>query len=124
MKKDLQYYRALPYTRAIRPSEDGGWEASIEELPGCFAVGNTSGEAAILLDCAFDEYVEAKLAWGSDIVEPERRVRMHHRLLPRMRREEKWIPLRPTAAASGPPTNLIGSDAGAKNDGGRTYAIA
>ena len=71
--KDLHYYRALPYTRRGEPAvEPGGryWLAWIEELPGCKTDGASEVEAMQHLDELFDEYITAKLAWGSDIPEP------------------------------------------------------
>jgi predicted RNase H-like HicB family nuclease len=74
--KDLHFYRALPYTRrcepAVEPAGDRYWLAWIEELPGCKTDGASEAEAMQHLDDLFDEYITAKLDWGSDIPEPRR----------------------------------------------------
>jgi predicted RNase H-like HicB family nuclease len=46
--------------------------AEYRELPGCFTVGNSRSEALANLKDVFDEWIEAKLEWGSAIPEPER----------------------------------------------------
>jgi hypothetical protein len=42
---DLKKYMALPYRVVIHPAEDAIYEASVAELPGCQAHGETAGEA-------------------------------------------------------------------------------
>jgi len=44
-KHDLAYYMALPYTKLLRPDEDGDIVARIVELPGCSAHGENEAEA-------------------------------------------------------------------------------
>ena len=74
--KNLPYYQALPYTRRCepveQPDEPGGryWLAWIEELSGCKTHGFSDVEAMQHLDEVFDEYITAKLKWGSEIPEP------------------------------------------------------
>ncbi len=74
--KNLPYYQALPYTRRCepveQPDEPGGryWLAWIEELSGCKTDGSSDVEAMQHLDEVFDEYITAKLKWGSEIPEP------------------------------------------------------
>ena len=73
MNKTLAYYQGLPYSRRVEGvEEDGGivWLAWIEELPGCKTDGKTIQEAASNLNEAFDDYIEAMLAFESDIPEP------------------------------------------------------
>jgi len=74
-EKSLQYFRSLPYTRKseffLEPKGKAYWLASIEELPGCKTDGATLAEAVLNLDSLFDDYIEAKLGWGSRIPEPE-----------------------------------------------------
>ena len=75
MAKDLQYYRALPYTRRIRlVIEDGEkyWIAWVDELSGCKIDAPTKEEAFAFLDDVFDDYIAAKLEWKSSIAEPQR----------------------------------------------------
>lgn len=103
--KDLGYFRALPYTRRVELEEEEGkayYVASILELPGCFAVAPMRAEAVAQLKSVFDQYIEAKLEWGSPIPEPEH-VRVHPS-------RTTWPdhPL-PDAAAKGPTTKEIGT---------------
>ena len=76
MKKNLKYYRSLPYTRRSQPIRDKGgnyWLAWIEELEGCKTDGDTETEAFAKLEEVFDDYIEAKLGWKvSIIVEPSK----------------------------------------------------
>ena len=73
MDKDLSYYRALPYARRAELQQEDSehyWVAWIEELPGCKTDGSTCVEAMANLDVAFDDYVEAKLEFKSEIPLP------------------------------------------------------
>ena len=73
MARDLNYYRALPYTRrAEKRQEDSEhyWIAWIDELPGCKTDGSTCVEAMANLDVAFDDYIEAKMEFKSEIPLP------------------------------------------------------
>jgi predicted RNase H-like HicB family nuclease len=73
--KDLSHYRALPYTRRVRPFyEDKAtyWLASVAELPGCEVEGATKHEAFANLSEVFEDYIAGKLEWGSPIPEPTR----------------------------------------------------
>ena len=75
IKKDLAYYRALPYTRRVEYKEDEGEWASyflsnIDELPGCFATGKTRSEAIYNLSLLFDDYIEGLLELRGEIPEP------------------------------------------------------
>jgi predicted RNase H-like HicB family nuclease len=77
VKKDLAYYRKLPYTRRAVPIIEGPgrpyWLASVEELRGCKADGVSLAEAMANLDAAFDDYIEAMIGWGTPVPEPARR---------------------------------------------------
>ncbi len=73
MKRKLDYYRALPYSRRAEGIHDDGspyWIAWIEELPGCKTDGATYWEAMLNLDAAFDDYIRAMLDFGSRIPVP------------------------------------------------------
>lgn len=76
MEKDLAYYRSLPYTRRCKPEfdeEDGRyWVAWVDELPGCKTDGATRAEAMWRLGQLFDDYIAAKLEWGTNIPVPKR----------------------------------------------------
>jgi predicted RNase H-like HicB family nuclease len=71
--KNLGYYRGLPYTRSVELLEEGGeryYLASVRELPGVRADGESHQEALTSLRDAFDDYIRAMQEWGRDIPEP------------------------------------------------------
>ena len=73
MKRDLAYYRSLPYTRRSQFHVEGEsryWLAWIEELEGCVAEGSTEVEAFAVLEETFDDYIAAKREWNSIIKPP------------------------------------------------------
>ena len=75
MRKDLAYFRALPYARRARLCEENGvlfWHAWVEELPGCEV--DSPSKAAAFADLAevFEDYIAAKLEWGSEVPQPAR----------------------------------------------------
>lgn len=74
MKRTLDYYRALPYSRRAEGIHDDNgspyWIAWIEELPGCKTDGATYWEAMLNLDSAFDDYIRAMMEFGSRIPVP------------------------------------------------------
>jgi antitoxin HicB len=69
--KDLAYYMALRYTIVLTPEEDG-WGATIPDLPGCVAAGDTIQEALKMLDDAKQSWVSASLQRNLPIPEPTR----------------------------------------------------
>lgn len=76
MKKDLAYYRSLPYRRTIRrfmEEEDGEiyFCVSFAELPHVKGIHTNHLEALRLAHELFDAYVQAQLEWGEPIPEPE-----------------------------------------------------
>lgn len=76
MKKDLAYYRSLPYSLQVerfREEEDGQvyFRAKYEELPQVKGVHQDRLVAIQLAKELFDTYVEALLSWGEEIPEPE-----------------------------------------------------
>ncbi len=54
--KDLEYYLNKKYPFTVYPSEDGGYVAAIEELPGCITQGETIEEVKDMIE-------DAKRAW-------------------------------------------------------------
>lgn len=74
MKKDLSYYRSLPYTRCEEVVYENRqkplWITWIQELPGCKTDGISSLDANKNLDIAFDDYIETMLENELDIPEP------------------------------------------------------
>lgn len=81
MKRKLDYYRALPYSRRAEGihDDDGApyWIAWIEELPGCKTDGATYWEAMLNLDSAFDDFIRAMLEFGSRIPLPNEHSRRY-----------------------------------------------
>ena len=74
MSKNLEYYRAQPYTRCARAVQEGDgrpyWIVWVDELRGCKTDGSTYAEAMLNLDAVFDAYIQAKLSWKTAIPEP------------------------------------------------------
>lgn len=67
--KDLDYYMALRYAILIRPEEDG-WSATIPDLKGCLAVGDTIQEALDLLEDAKHSWITASISHQLPIPKP------------------------------------------------------
>lgn len=59
-----------PYTRRLTPDVDGGYTATVQEFPGCFAEGETAEEALTNLNAAAKSWIEVSLAHGREIREP------------------------------------------------------
>ena len=60
-----------PYARVLIPDEDTDrWSAFVLELPGCFAEGDTSEEAATNIENAMIAWVWATVDQGQRIAEP------------------------------------------------------
>ncbi len=70
MTKDINYYMALRYAIFIQPEEDG-WSATIPDLKGCLAVGDTIQEALTLLEDAKYSWISASLEHHLPIPEPK-----------------------------------------------------
>jgi RNA polymerase sigma factor (sigma-70 family) len=73
---DVAEYLELPYTVAVQSERDGEgarWTATIEELPGCAAHGQTPDNAVELLRSAMRSWIEAALAQGREIPVPSGR---------------------------------------------------
>src|ERR1051325_1241266 len=73
-KKDLRYYKRLPYTLRTEPARDSDgttyWLAQFEELPGCKTDGATEGDAINNLHELFDEFISSAIADRLPIKEP------------------------------------------------------
>ncbi|MEX2375844.1 MAG: type II toxin-antitoxin system HicB family antitoxin [Dehalococcoidia bacterium] len=66
---------ASPYTRIFRKQEDGGYQASVLELPGVMTGGDSLEETNELLEEAMALWLEHELNAGHDIpppLDPER----------------------------------------------------
>jgi RNA polymerase sigma-B factor len=70
---DVDKYLELPYTvdvQSERHGEGARWAATVEELPGCAAQGQTPDDAVELLRGAMQSWIEAALAQGREIPLP------------------------------------------------------
>lgn len=70
VRKEIETYAELPYTRELVPEDDGSWFARVVEFPGCITVGATRAEALEMLDDAMAAWIEAKLEAGEAIPPP------------------------------------------------------
>jgi antitoxin HicB len=70
MKKTLEYYLGLGYTRELIPELSGIWFARIKELPNCMSQGNTPEAALRNLDEAMVGWIKGELEDGDPIPEP------------------------------------------------------
>lgn len=69
-RKPMGYYLKLRYPVTIVPSEDGGYVAQIEDLPGCFTQGETLEETFANIEEARRLWIEVAYEDGQDIPEP------------------------------------------------------
>jgi antitoxin HicB len=69
--KNLSYYMELPYATVLRRDEDGDFVATVQELPGCVAHGETEAEALESIKEMQGLWFEECLASGQLIPEPE-----------------------------------------------------
>jgi len=70
-EKNLEYYAALPYDIKITPSPEGGYVATIPDLPGCITQGDTPLEVLEMIEDAKICWLEAALDLGESIDEPD-----------------------------------------------------
>ena len=59
-----------PYTRILRAAEEGGFDCSVLEFPGCFATGDDAAEAMANLEEAMTLWIELEHDQGHDIPPP------------------------------------------------------
>lgn len=70
-RRNLDYYMSLPYKVEIGPEEDGtGFNASIPDLKGCVAFGETVEEAYQTITEVKQTWIEIALERGWRIPEP------------------------------------------------------
>jgi antitoxin HicB len=73
MNKTIDDYLRLPHTIEIYPDEeDGGFVASVRELPGCFTHADTWAELQPMIEEAKRAWLEVALEFGDPIPEPQR----------------------------------------------------
>ena len=70
-EKDLKYYAALPYDIVITSSPEGGYVATIPDLPGCITQGDTREEVLEMIEDAKLCWLDAALDLGQSIDEPD-----------------------------------------------------
>lgn len=95
MKKDLNYYMGLPYSRVIEEKNDESghyYYGYIKELPGCQSTSDTREEIFSSLDEAMEGWLEVKLENNLPIPEPDNesgRVAEVKSLFTKMSRKDK-----------------------------------
>ena len=70
LEKKLNYYMSLPYQIVITPSPEGGYVATIPDLPGCITQGETRLEVLEMIEDAQRCWLTAELEDEDDIPEP------------------------------------------------------
>lgn len=70
MKKNLEYYMALPYQVVITPSPEGTYSVKIPDLPGCITQVDNRAELLDMIEDAKKCWLEAALDLGENIDEP------------------------------------------------------
>ena len=70
LEKKLEYYMSLPYEIKIIPSPEGGYVATIPDLPGCITQGETRLEVLEMIEDAKRCWLTAELEDDEDIPEP------------------------------------------------------
>ena len=71
MKKSVDYYLNLPYTKEIIKYPDGGYFISVKELPGCMTEADTLEEAFEMIEDAMKAWLEVSIESGDEIPLPE-----------------------------------------------------
>ena len=71
MEKNIDYYMSLPYDIIITNSPEGGYVATIPDLPGCITQGETRLEVLEMIEDAKICWLKAALDLGQPIDEPD-----------------------------------------------------
>jgi predicted RNase H-like HicB family nuclease len=71
-RKSLDFYFNLKYPVTIVAAPEGGYFVEIEDLPGCFAEGNTVEEAYDMIEIARKMWIESMYEDGNDIPLPRK----------------------------------------------------
>lgn len=69
-RKPLEYYLNLKYPVTIEEAPEGGYFAQIEDLPGCYAQGQTIAEAYEMIEVARKMWLEVAYEDDQDIPLP------------------------------------------------------
>ena len=69
-RKPLEYYLGLKYPATFEEAPEGGYFIQIEDLPGCYAQGETVEEAKEMIEIARRMWLEVAYEDGQDIPEP------------------------------------------------------
>ena len=84
--KDLQYYLRLEYAFRVEPDPEGGFLASIPDLPGCYFSGRNRLEAVEGLEESKVAWLESYHAIHGEAPEPMESKRVSGRILLRLPR--------------------------------------
>ena len=82
--KDLHYYLQLDYPLRVEPDPEGGFVASIPDLPGCYSAGETKQEAVERLEESKAAWIEAYYAIHGEAPEPASLSSLSGRILLRL----------------------------------------
>ena len=69
-RKSLDYYLGLRYPVTFEEAPEGGYFVQIEDLPGCYAQGETVEQAGEMIETARRMWLESAYEDGQDIPEP------------------------------------------------------
>ncbi|MGK0619220.1 type II toxin-antitoxin system HicB family antitoxin [Meiothermus cerbereus] len=69
-RKPLEYYLGLRYPVTLIPEAEGGYTATINDLPGCVSVGETAEEALSMIEDARRLWLEVAYEHGDEIPLP------------------------------------------------------
>jgi antitoxin HicB len=71
MSKEFSYYMSLSYSIEIHKSPESSYFVTHPDLDGCMAEGSALAEAMTNLADARELWIEARLAGGYGVPEPE-----------------------------------------------------
>lgn len=83
-RKPLEYYLGLRYPVTLVPEAEGGYTATINDLPGCVSVGETAEEAVEMIEDARRLWLEVAYEHGDEIPLPSTEREYGGRVLVRM----------------------------------------
>jgi antitoxin HicB len=84
MEKQLSYYKSLQYPIRIDPDPEGGFVASIPDLPGCNAYGDTAEQALVSVKETKDLWLESYFETHGEAPEPSEAKEFAGRILLRI----------------------------------------